>query len=378
MIPRLLDLTSVLKGKSCFLLGPRQTGKTTLIRETIKADAVYNLLESNTLLRLSRAPETLREELTKPGALVVIDEVQKAPILLNEVHWLIEERGIRFLMTGSSARKLRATGINLLGGRARSRVMHPLIARELGDRFDLLKALNFGLIPSIYESESPLEDLEAYTGQYLREEIAAEGLTRNIPAFSRFLQVAALCNGQMINYTQVGADAQVAKSTVQDYFQILRDTLIGRDLSAFMKTVKRKATATGKFYLFDVGVARRLQESGPIKLKSPEFGAAFEAYICHELQTYLDYRQPTGRLNYWRSSTGYEVDFILNESIAIEVKGKAVVGAKDLKGLDALREEKLMRSYLVVSLEPRPRQVNGIEILPWDLFLSRLWSGEWD
>lgn len=374
--PRLLDLEPTLAKKSCFLFGARQTGKTSLIRSVFPTAPRYSLLESDTWLRLSRHPATLREELTTPGEIVVIDEIQKLPQLLDEVHWLIEERKIRFLLTGSSARKLRRGGVNLLGGRARSRALHPFVARELGRDFDLLKALNIGLLPSIYLSDSPGEDLAAYAGDYLKEEIAAEGLTRNIPAFSRFLQVAALCNGQILNIANVANDAQVAKTTVQDYFQILRDTLIGHDLPVFQQTVKRKPTATAKFFFFDLGVARHLQEAGTLKAKSPDFGTAFEAYIFHELRTYLDYRVPGGALSYWRSSSGIEVDYILNDEIAIEVKGKDNVGPRDLKGLAALREEGLLKAYIVVCLEQRPRLVDGIQILPLQVFRDRLWDGD--
>lgn len=316
----------------------------------------------------------LREELVRPGEIVVIDEIQKLPQLLDEVHWLIEERKLRFLLTGSSARKLRRGGVNLLGGRARSRTLHPFVGPELGADFDLLKALNWGTLPSIYLSDSPKEDLAAYAGDYLREEIAAEGLTRNVPAFSRFLHVAATCNGQILNVANVANDAQVPKTTVQEYFQILRDTLIGHDLPAFRQTIKRKPTATAKFYLFDIGVARHLQDAGPVKPRSPDFGGAFESYVFHELRTYIDYKVPGGSLSYWRSSSGFEVDFILNGEVAIEVKGKTAVGDRDLKSLRALREEGVMKQCVLVCLEPRTRQVDGIEILPFRLFVERLWG----
>lgn len=206
-IPRILDIQPILKEKSCFLFGPRQTGKTSLIQHTFKNVPFYNLLDSPTFLKLSRSPHILKEEISLGTPIVVIDEIQKLPSLLDQVHLLIEEKRIHFLLTGSSARKLRRGGVNLLGGRARSRTLHPFIHKELGSQFDLLRALNFGLIPSIYFSNSPDEDLESYASNYLKEEIAAEGLVRNIPAFSRFLEVAALCNAKLINFTEIGNDA---------------------------------------------------------------------------------------------------------------------------------------------------------------------------
>jgi predicted AAA+ superfamily ATPase len=365
-----------LKKKSYFLFGPRQTGKTSLVRETLEGARVYDLLRNDLYLSLGRNPSLLREEVTEKGSLVVIDEIQKLPQLLDEVHWLIEERGTRFLLTGSSARKLRRGGVNLLGGRARSKHLHPLVYRELED-FDLVKALDRGLLPSIYFSDEPREDLAAYAGDYLRQEIAAEGLARNVPAFSRFLEVAAACNGGMINFAKIASDAQVPRSTVQEYFTILEDTLIAHVLPAFRRTTRRKPITTAKFYLFDVGVARHLQHRGRLSPRSPEFGEAFETYFFHELKSYVDYAG-SGELAYWRSKSQFEVDFILNGATAIEIKGKEVIAPRDLRGLKALREEGLLANFLVVSLVDRPRVVDGIEVLPWRDFLERLWDGLYD
>ncbi|MFC1463159.1 ATP-binding protein, partial [Verrucomicrobiota bacterium] len=337
-IPRLLDLTPVLEQKSCFLFGPRQTGKTQLIKHRLQQYRTYNLLHSDVFARLSHSPRKLREETRPDDKIVIIDEIQKLPVLLDEVHAIIEETGVHFLLTGSSARKLKRTGANLLGGRARTRHLHPFVLAELDSRFDLLHALDVGLIPSIYLSGAPREDLEAYVGQYLKEEVAAEALVRNISAFSRFLAVAACCNGQIINYTNIGNDAQVPMSTVQEYFQILRDTLVGNDLPAWRQTTKRKPFATSKFYFFDIGVARFLQRRQNLQEGAPEYGQAFEAYVHHELRSYLDYRGKEG-LCYWRSTSGFEVDFILMDTTAIEVKGKTNVNSRDLRGLRALREE---------------------------------------
>lgn len=374
-IPRILDLPKLLSTKSYFLFGPRQTGKTFMIRRQFPQAKYYNLHESDTFLKFNQAPHRLRQELTGKDKLVIMDEIQKLPLLLDEIQVLIDDRQVRFLLTGSSARALKRKGLNLLGGRARTKRLHPLCYRELAQEFDLVKALDRGLLPSLYFSDSPYEDLQAYVGTYLKEEIAAEAVVRNLPAFSRFLTVAALCNGQMLNYSKIASDAQVPKSTVQEYFHILRDTLLGDDLPAWRRTEKRKPLATAKFYWFDVGIVRHLQRRRQLQEGSPEFGEAFEAYLHHELKTYCDY-EGVPDLAYWRSTSDFEVDFILNDRTAIEAKAKTNVSDRDLRGLRALREERLLKHYIVVSLETVPRCVDGIEILPWQEFLARLWEGE--
>jgi predicted AAA+ superfamily ATPase len=374
-IERKLNLQKTLERKSVFLFGPRQTGKSWLVRQTLGKELSYNLLDLDVILRLSRSPNLMREEMTEQTQIIVIDEVQRLPQILETVHFMIEEYGVRFLLTSSSARKLRRGGVNLLGGRALQRSLHPFIMIELGNQFDLMRAVNIGLLPSIYFSQDAREDLKAYTGIYLKEEIVAEGLTRNLPAFSRFLTVAALCNARQINMSKIANDAQVARTTIQEYFDILRDTLIGYELPAWRETTKRKATASSKFYLFDAGVARTLQNRSEICSGTPEFGDALETYFFHELRTYADYSGGLS-LHYWRSLTGYEVDFILDGRVAIEVKGTALVQPYDLKPLRALREENLFEKYIVVSMDNRPRQIDNIQIYPWNQFLTMLWNNE--
>jgi predicted AAA+ superfamily ATPase len=373
-IPRILDLPKLLSTKSYFLFGPRQTGKTFMIRRQFPKAKYYNLHETDTFLKFNQAPHRLRQELTGKDKLVIMDEIQKLPLLLDEIQVLIDDRQVRFLLTGSSARALKRKGLNLLGGRARTKRLHPLCCRELAQEFDLVKALDRGLLPSLYFSDSPYEDLQAYVGNYLKEEIASEAVVRNLPAFSRFLTVAALCNGQMLNYSKIASDAQVPKSTVQEYFHILRDTLLGDDLPAWRRTEKRKPLTTAKFYLFDVGIVRHLQRRRQLQEGSPEFGEAFEAYLHHELKSYCDY-EGVPDLAYWRSTSDFEVDFILNDRTAIEVKAKKNVSDRDLRGLWALRQERLLKHYVMVSLETVPRRADGIEILPWQDFLNRLWDG---
>ena len=376
IVERMLDLPALLKKKSHFLLGPRQTGKTFLIRHALKGARVYDLLDSSIYMALSHRPARISEELTPKDRVVVIDEIQRLPELLNEVHRLIEERGIRFLLTGSSARKLRrGGGVNLLGGRARTKPLHPLTCRELGDRFDLARAVSRGLLPSIYFSDDPRADLQAYAGSYLQQEIVAEGATRNVPAFSRFLRVAAHCNATIVNFTNVANDAQVARTTVYEYFEILKDTLVLHELPAWRRSKKRKPLASSKYYFFDVGVVAALQ-GREFRPGTPEFGEAFETYMMHELLSYSDYVSGEP-LNYWRSTSGFEVDFIIGDHTAVELKAKENLSPQDLKPMLALAEEKQLKRYLCVSLEPRRRKLGGVTALPFREFLDELWSGEY-
>lgn len=374
-IKRILDLSNLLHKKSAFLFGPRQTGKTKLIKQQLGQYKYYNLLDRGLYLRLQQDPTLIRKELKKENKIIVIDEIQKIPELLDEVHLMIEEFGIHFLLTGSSARTLKTKGINLLGGRARERHLHPFIWKELRDEFHLLTALDRGLLPPIYFSDSPHEDLKSYCGQYLKEEIAGEAKVRNIGAFSRFLEVAGLCNGQMINYSQIASDAQVPVSTTREYFQILYDTFLASEVRAYDQTIKRKPISTSKFYFFDIGIARFLQGRQGLTSKSPEFGEAFEHYIFHELSAFCSYEQRPP-LQYWRSTSQFEVDFIFNKKIAIEVKAKEIITAKDLKGLKILREENLLSRYILVSTIENDYTDDGIEIFNWKSFLKKLWNNE--
>jgi len=253
--------------------------------------------------------------------------------------------------------------------------MHPLTYRELGNQFDLFKAIERGLLPSIYLSDDFRADLQAYTGSYLQQEIVAEGVTRNIPAFSRFLKVAALCNGTIVNFTNVSNDAQVPRTTVYEYFEILKDTLLLHELPAWRKSKKRKPLASSKYYFFDVGVVATIQ-GRDFRPGTSEFGEAFETYLMHELVSYRDYISGEP-LSYWRSTSGFEVDFILGDHTAIEVKAKENLSTQDLKPLRALAEEKKLKRYLCVSLEPRRRTLDNQMILPLREFLEALWSCEY-
>lgn len=349
------------------------TGKSTLIRETLPNAEVFDLLNSKDFLLLAGNPSNLEQVLDSNAKVVVIDEIQKAPQLLDEVHRLIEARNIQFLLTGSSARKLRRGGVNLLGGRAGTIQFHPLLTRELGDAFDLNRALRYGTLPSVYLSNEPRQILEDYVGTYLQQEIAAEAVVRHLPSFFRFLDLAAHCNATIVNFANLASDAQVARTTVLDHFDVLKDTLLGYELQAWRKSSRRKPIASSKFYFFDIGVVLAIQRLSSHRYAYAE-GFSFETWMLHELRSWIDYNRRNDHLHYWRSRSGYEVDFLIGDHTAIEVKAKPHVGHRDLRSLRALREEETFRNYLCVCLESRPRNVEGIEILPYKLFLDNLWD----
>ena len=372
--PRLLNISEQIKHRSLFLLGPRQTGKTTLIESALPDAQFYSLLRADTFQALSSNPSLIREQL---GAkkIIVIDEIQKMPSLLDEVHFMIEaHKELRFVLTGSSARKLKRGGANLLAGRAWVRHLHPLVFPEIGhDR--LLDRLNRGSLPSIVDSAVYWQDLQAYVGTYLQEEIRAEGLTRSIENFSRFLNVAGLTNGEQVNLENVGRDSGVPARTIREFYQIIIDTLLGYFVEPYTKGKGRKSVSVPKFYLFDVGVANFLQKRKEIVPGSKSYGDTLEHVVFLELRAYLDYYNRDEPLNYWRSTTKFEVDFIVGDSIAVEIKGKHRVQDQDLKGLRALKEEKIFARYLVVCDESQKRVTSdGIEILPLKDFFEQLWN----
>ena len=376
MYTRLLDLPELLGHRSVFLFGPRQTGKSTLVRATLPDAASYDLLEADTFRELSARPESLRQTLDPRKRLLVVDEIQKLPLLLDEIQLLLDRnRDLRVVLTGSSARKLKRGAANLLGGRAWVSRLHPLVSPEVGSG-RLLERLERGGLPAVLDSAHPREDLKAYVGTYLREEIQAEGLTRSIHGFSRFLDVAGLMNGEQVNYTAVASDAGVPASTVREHYQILEDTLVGYQLPAYQKTASRKPVATAKFYLFDIGVANTLRRTGTIEPGSDAYGRALEHLVFLELRAFLDYRRRDEPLSYWRSRSQFEVDFVVGDTVAIEVKAKPRVATRDYKGLLALADEVPLRRKLVVCDEKRRRLADdGVEILPVPLFLRELWEG---
>lgn len=377
MFLRILDLQPLLAHSSLFLFGPRQTGKSTLLLTLFPQAKFYDLLEADTFRELSAAPELIRQRLRTDDTLVIIDEIQKLPALLDEVHLLIERnKSLRFILTGSSARKLKRGGANLLAGRALTYRLHPLVAPEVSYA-QLHERLNRGSVPAIFTSPISQELLRAYVGTYLQEEVLAEGLVCNIGSFSRFLTTAGLTNGEQVNFTAVGSDSGVPPRTIREYYQILEDTLVGYLLPTFQQTRKRKPVSTPKFYFFDVGVANILAKRGVIEPGSDLFGRALQHLVFVELRAYLDYHRLDVPLTFWRSQSQFEVDFVIGEDIAIEVKGKSLVTNSDLKGLRALSEEVQLRRKIVVCTEREPRRLDdNIEVLPIAAFLRQLWDGE--
>ena len=376
--PRRQHLKHDAAAKSMFLFGPRQTGKTSLLRTQFPNALYFNLLQADTFLHLSGNPGLLRERIDAhpriEGEPVIIDEIQKLPILLDEVHDAIESSNRRFILTGSSPRKLKVGNANLLGGRARVRRLFPLVSAEIDD-FDLLRALNFGTIPSIYLSEDPEEDLLAYAGVYLQEEIRAEGAVRRIENFSRFLRSAAAMNARELNFEKVSRDLSLPSRTVREYFYILSDTLVGRLLEPFRKTVRRKAVSRSKFYFFDIGVANILSRRFRIEAGSDTFGPAFEHFILNEIVAWLSYSRDQREVTFWRDQAGHEVDFVIGDEYAVEVKGTSSVQQEDMRSLRLLAQEAPMKQKIIVSMEPEPRlSGEGIRILPWTLFLDELWD----
>jgi predicted AAA+ superfamily ATPase len=369
---------------SCFLWGARQTGKSTLLKQLFPSAYCYNLLLSDVYNKLISKPELMREELlsqfpvnSPADSPIIIDEVQKVPALLDEVHWLIENKGYRFVLCGSSARKLRRSHANLLGGRAIRYELHGITSSEDPD-FSMDRAVNNGLLPAHYLAPDPQPLLAAYVGDYLKEEIAAEALTRNIAAFSRFLEAAAFSNGEMISYVTISRDCGISAPTVKAHFEILSDTLLGQFVQPYRKIGKRRLVTTPKFYLFDPGVARFLLKQTRIEPGSPAFGKAFEHVVFCELRSYLAYQQPGIDMTFWRTSSGFEVDFVLgNADAAIEVKATALANDNHLKGLRAIAEEYPTPKRILVSNDPNPRKTSdGIDIWPWRHFFSMLWRGE--
>lgn len=374
MYLRQLDLCNLLKKRSYFLFGPRGTGKSTLIEQTLPDAKIYDLLDASVFQRLLREPTLISQE-TRADTLVVIDEIQKLPELLDEVHRLIVKRKQTFLLTGSSARKLRKGSANLLAGRAFQASLFPLTSQEISD-FDLLTYLNTTGLPEFYGQGGVHDYLKAYVGTYLQEEIKAEALTRNLSGFVRFLEVVALCNGEEINYANISSDCGVAARTLEAYFGILDDTLIGFSVQPFLSTTKRKALTRAKYFLFDIGVVNSLARRGYVEPKSELFGRLFEHFIALELRAFLAYHFIDLPLQYWRSTSHFEVDFIIGNKLAIEVKSTDLVTDKHLKGIRALKEEGLVQTHAVISLDPHERQtMDGIHIWPWENFLKKLWSG---
>lgn len=381
MLQRALDLPRR-PTDSFFLWGPRQVGKSSLLGATYPAAARIDLLRTDEYVRYLRQPSLFRDELrdAAPGTLTLVDEVQKVPALLDEVHWLIEHRKLVFGLCGSSARKVRRGHANLLGGRAVRYELFGLVSAELGAEFDLTRMLNHGYLPRHCLAADPRRMLRAYVDDYLKEEIAAEGLTRNLPAFANFLHAAAFSDTELVNYTNIARECGISANAVKEYFQILVDSLLGRFLPAYTRRPKRRVIQGPKFYFADVGVVNHLTRRGTLTRGSELFGKALENLVHHELAAFREYQQRSWDLSYWRLAGGTEVDFIVADNgiqVAIEVKSTEHVSDHHLSGLRAIAvDHRTIERRILVCLEPKRRvTTDGIEILPVGVFLSRLWAG---
>ncbi|MCY1152839.1 MAG: AAA family ATPase [Sphaerochaetaceae bacterium] len=383
-VKRNIDLSKILKNKSLFLFGPRQTGKTSYIKNQLTIEPVlkYNLFNANVFLDLSSDPSLIRktvEAYDYKDCLIVIDEIQELPILLNEVQLMIDERNIKFLLTGSSPRKLKRQSCNLLGGRARWKNFNALSYFELLNNNispNLNLILNNGLVPSIYLSDDPEEDLISYTSLYLTQEIKAEGITRKLLDFTRFLKVAALSNSKEINYTKIANDAQTNNQAVMQWFGVLEDTLLGFFLEPYRKLETRKSISRKKFYFFDTGVARVLKHGPKINSSTDtDFGEYFEQFIILEIKKYIDYKNPRTQINYIRTNTGFEIDCLLNKEIAIEIKSSNKINERHYKNLKLLNETYIKRKIIVCTTDTYYIEKN-IEIMPYKFFINKLWNDE--
>ena len=370
--------------ESFFLWGPRLAGKSSLLKETYPDSVYIDLLNTNVCMQYLNQPYKLREELiaaTKKGIKqpVIIDEIQKVPMLLDEVHWMIENLKLKFALCGSSARKVRRGHANLLGGRAIRLELYGLTAYELRNDFDLVKLLNNGYFPKHYLSSRAKTLLHSYINNYLKEEIAQESLVRNIPSFSNFLTIAALSDTEIINYSNIARECAVSNVTVKEHYQILEDTLLGRFLPSYIRRPKRRIVQAPKFYFSDIGVVNHLSNRGDIKPKSELFGKAFENWVLHELNAYNIYKDKFFDFTYWRLTTGAEVDFIVNDmEYAIEAKGSDNINTNNLKGLrEIINDHNKIKKRILVSLIERDRLTDdGINILSVKSFVENLWSGK--
>ncbi len=378
MYSRVLNIDKILKDDSIFLLGARQTGKSTFLNNHFEGVETIDLLKNDIRKRLARNPELLREllESREEGTLVIIDEIQKVPELLDEIHWLIVNKGLRFVLCGSSARKLKKYSSNRLGGRAIPVNFYPFVSCEVPD-FDVMHAVQNGMIPRHYMASDAKRRLKAYVDLYVNEEVVGESLVRNLDSFERFLEVAAISDGEMLNYENVASDCGVSAVTVKEYFQILTDTLLGYQIPAYAKSIKRKLVQTPRFYIFDVGIVNYLTGRMSLKHGTDEFGHAFEHLIVQEIVAYLSYAEKEEKISYWRTYSGIEVDVILGDAkVAIEIKSADEVKSKHRKNLGEFAKEYEDARLILVSLDKLTRKSGNVECIYVYDFLKLLWEGK--
>jgi predicted AAA+ superfamily ATPase len=379
-IERILNI-KLPRGRSAFLWGPRKTGKSTYLTEAFPESPYFDFLRTDMALEYAKRPALLGERILALDSVslrspIILDEVQKVPLVLDEVHRLIEAKKLSFLLCGSSARKLKRGRGNLLGGRAWRYEMFPFVSAEI-EGLDLLRALNHGLIPDHYLHDGYRKSLAGYVQDYLKEEIFAEGLARNVPGFARFFDAVGFSHGELVNYANIARDCGVDAKTVREYFQILVDTLLGRMVEPFSGRRSRQViTRAPKFYLFDVGVAGFLTKRRIEEERGDLFGRAFEHFIFTELVAHSSYRELDYRIDFWRTKSGLEVDFVLGEGeVAIEVKGTSRVDQRDLASIRSFAADYRPKKSLVVCNEKEERVVGPLRIMPWRKFLENLWSG---
>lgn len=375
MLPRILNLNNEIDS-SIFLFGARQTGKSTILRQQFPQAVYIDLLNNNVKERYRRNPTLLYEMLKdkQEGTLVIIDEIPEVPALLDEVHRLIVESGLIFILCGSSARKLKRKGHNTLGGRAFPVYLYPFVSAEIPD-FDIDRAVTFGMIPPHYLAKNPTRLLAGYINVYLKEEIKEEALVRNLDAFQRFLEVAALTDGEIVNNANIAQDCGVRATTVNAYFDILEDTLMGYRIPAFRKVMKRRLMQAPKFYYFDIGVANHLLHRKELVRGSADYGHAFEHLVIQELYVWLQYTHSEETLSYWRTYTGIEVDAIIGDArVAIEIKSAEEIQHRHLKGLKTFADEHPESRRMLVSLDKFSRTIDDIECLYVLDFFRLLWD----
>lgn len=363
---------------SLFLFGARQTGKSTILRKEFPKSVFIDLLDSELRMRFKRRPSLLYEMLKdkESNTIVVIDEIPEVPELLNEVHRLISEKDIIFVLCGSSARKLKRKGYNTLGGRAYPCYFYPLTSNEITD-FDLDRALTYGLLPTHYLAKNPKRLLAAYVDVYLKEEIQEEALARNLTGFHRFLEIAALTNGEIVNYANIASECGVSAQTIKSYFGILEDTLVGYMIPAYTKVMKRRLVQAPRFYFFDVGLTNHLLHRDALLRGTPEYGHAFEHFIIMELIAYIGYNHKEEQLSYWRTHTGVEVDVVIgNAKLAIEIKSADEIAKRHMKGLKSFGDDYPDCRKIIVSLDRINRKEDDIELIYVHDFLKMLWNDE--